>query len=395
MGDLDPRLQDFAKLLGETKDPTHVARLLSQAKLLAASTAPDETFELPIRTLGEYLDSDIEVPPELVAPFQVVRGGLNVIIGRSGKGKTVMSLNRLLRWSAGKPLFDNHRDKDGNPVLAPVDNKPLRCLIIENEGAAGMFHRQVGIMLHAGNYLTDEDRELAKENVLIWGDGGYSNLKVDDPEKWNPVRAGVEKHRPDIVFVEPFRTLWKGEENSATEMSAVVDGLIQVAAEYECAVLIAHHEKKGGSGEDDKMSAARGSTVLENLVTVMENFEGVKGVDQRELSWSKSRHAKAPNTVRMEWVEDDWWYRWVPTNEIEEGLLDTFRKNAEGGAMSIAQLHEATGQTKEALRKMCAKLYEDKRLTRLNAEATADGSTGYRYALATEDASDSFGGLSV
>lgn len=388
------QVREFAEFLATIKDPATVDRALTQAKMLAAASAPAETFEPLIRTLGEYLDSEIVVPPELVSPYQVVRGGLNAVIGRSGKGKTVMSLNRILRWAAGKPLFDKLKDKDGNTVLTPIDG-PLRTLIIENEGAAGMFHRQIGIMLNSGDYLTDEDRKMVKENVLIWGDGGYSNLKVDDPAKWNPVRAGIEKHRPDIVFVEPFRTLWKGEENSATEMSAVVDGLIQVAAEFECAVLIAHHEKKGGAGEDDKMSAARGSTVLENLVTVMENFEGVKGVDQRELSWSKSRHAKAPNAIRMEWDEHSWWYRWVPTSEIEQAILDAFRTHSDGGAMSISDLHEATGQTKEQLRRLCAKLTDDKRLLRLKSESDANGSTGYRYALAGEDTGEKFGGLDV
>lgn len=384
----------FADFLAEIKDPAEVERRLNQAKLLAANSASDEVLDaIQIRTLGEYLDSDIETPPELVAPFQVVRGGLNAVIGRSGKGKTVMSLNRLLRWSAGKPLFDGLVDETGEKVLAPVD--ALRVLVIENEGAAGLFHRQIGLMLNTGDYLTEDDRKLAKENVLIWGDGGYSNLKVDDPAKWEPVRRGVDKFRPDVVFVEPFRTLWKGEENSATEMAVVVDSLIALAAEFECAVLVAHHEKKGGAGEDDKMSAARGSTVLENLVTVMEHFEGVQGVDQRKLSWSKSRHAKAPNPIHMEWDDQAWWYRWVTSDQIEQAVLSSFSEHSDGLPMSISDLHEATGRTKEHLRSVCKRLVDNGMLKRMPSVSNGDGSTGPRYIPATDEDVAGNGGLSV
>jgi hypothetical protein len=309
-------------------DESKRAALIQRALAKAADFTPEEHFEAPIRTLGKYLDDPIEVPPELVQPFILVRGGLSCTIGRAGKGKTVMNLNRMLRWSAGKPLFDGWTDHDGNTMLMPT--QPLRILIIENEGAGGLFHRQVGIMLNAEGFLTDEDRKLAKENVLVWGDGGYSGLKLDDPAKLDLVRTGCEKWKPDVVFVEPFRGLWHGEENSATDMAVVVDNLVEIASDYKCAAVLAHHERKSGVGEDgEKMSAGRGSTVLEGAVTVMENFESAKGGDQRELSWSKSRHGKAPNAVRMEWVADAWWYQWVPTSNMEEGIIEALRGNAD------------------------------------------------------------------
>lgn len=387
----DSAIKNFAALLAQETDEAARARLLARVKMLAAQDAPDEAFEPPIRNLGEYLASPIEVPPVLVHPFMVVRGGLHATIGRAGKGKTVMNLNRILRWSAGLPLFDDWLDAEGDELLRPED--ALRILVVENEGAAGLFHRQIGIMLHAQEFLSDEDRTKAKENVLIWGDGGYSDLKFDDPNKLNHLRAGIEKHEPDIVFVEPFRTLWKGEENSATEMQVVVDALMNVAADYNCACMIAHHESKHGGDSDEKMSRARGSTVLEGAVTIMENFEGVKGGDFRELSWSKSRHGMAPNPVRMEWVPEAWWYRHVPTSQIDEAIITALRNNADE-PMSVADLAEETGETKTLIRKHCKRLKDEDRLRQLPSIYSGDGSTGNRYAVATEADAD-FGGLAV
>lgn len=384
-------VHEFAKLLAQTPDPDDRRQLLVQAQNLAVSAAPDEAFEAPIRPLGQYLDDPVEVPPVLVAPYIVVRGGITCTIGRAGKGKTVMNLNRIFRWCAGRPMFDGWTDGDGEALLAP--ERPLKILVIENEGAGGLFHRQVGIMLHAEGFLTDEDRALVKENMLIWGDGGFSNLKLDDPVRINQVRAGCEKWEPDIVFVEPFRGLWSGEENSATDMAVVVDNMSMIASEHQCGIMLAHHERKSGVGEDgEKMSAGRGSTVLEGVVTVMENFEGVKGGDFRELTWSKSRHAQPPNPVRMKWVPDAWWYEWVPVGDIEEGVIRALTAAVE--PMTVKELHEETDEATTKLRPILSKLVKDGRVKKRASSSDGFGSSGARYQIAGSEEED-FGGLSV
>lgn len=384
-------VQDFARhLAGLDQDDRD--RALRQVRMMSMNEAPAEAFEPPIRTLGQYLNDPIEVPPVLVEPYIVVRGGMTCTIGRAGKGKTVMNLNRIMRWSAGLPMFDGWKDKDGNALLAPAE--PLKVLVIENEGAGGLFHRQVGIMLNADGYMEKENRDLVRENMLVWGDGGYSGLKLDDPAKLNIVRAGCEKWEPDIVFVEPFRGLWNGEENSATDMAVVVDALVEIAADFKCGVLLAHHERKSGTGDDgEKMSAGRGSTVLEGAVTVMENFEGVKGGDFRELSWSKSRHGKAPNPVRMEWDPDAWWYKRVSTEDIAENVMAALRNNADE-PMTIRDLMEVTDEKDRKLRDVLSVLEKDGRVKSMPNISNGSGSTGRRFRIPTSD-NDNYGGLSV
>lgn len=388
-------LNAFAALLAEAPDGKARSALMSRAKMLAMNEAPEESFEPPIRTLGDYLLADIEVPPVLIHPYLCVRGGFNVTVGRAGKGKTVMNLNRMLRWSAGLPWFDGWLDKEGIPLLAPVGGQPLKILVVENEGAAGMFHRTIGLMLSAEHYLPPEAAKLAKENMLIWGEGGYSGMKLDDAAKLNNLRAGVEKWKPDLVFIEPFRSLWNGEENSATEMNVVVDALVGIATDYDCGVWAAHHEKKGGHGEDDKMSAARGSTVLEGVVTVMENFESSKGGNQREVTWSKSRHEKAPNPVSMEWDDSAWWYKHVPSEQINEDIIDALRENPDE-AMNVTSLQEHTDYARQKITAALKDLVKDGKVKKLPSMSheSGVGTTGNRYRLPTSD-NDDHGGLSV
>lgn len=390
MSDKHSIIKAFGDLLAAETDPLVREGLIKRANLMAAQNAAPEAFEAPISTLAEYLARDLPVPPVLVEPSLVVRGGITCTIGRAGKGKTQMNLNRLMKWAAGRPMFEGIKTKDGTGVLAP--SRPLKSLLIENEGAPGMFHRQVGIMLNAsaldeeGNelYLTDEDRALVGENLLVWGDGGYSGLKLDDEAMLSTVRAGIEKHEPDIVFIEPFRGLWRGEENSATDMANVADALSGIGSDYECGVILTHHERKSGAGDDgEKMSAGRGSTVLEGVVSTMENFEVAKGGDFRELSWSKIRygggHAILP--VRMEWQHTDWWYQHVPVDAIEQAILDTLASEDE--PQSVSDLMLITDEKEHTLRKTLKNLVESGKIKRMASVHTGNGSSGHRFRLNT------------
>lgn len=357
----DPNVQEtleaFGKLLA-TGDDHERAAWIARARMLGMANANPEAFEAPVRTLGEYLDTPIDVPPVLVEPALLCRGALLCTIGRAGKGKTQMNLNRIMRWACGMPVFPGLKNKEDVPIMGP--SGALKVLCIENEGAAGMFHRQVGVMVNADGYLTREQRDLVRENVLIWGDGGWSGLKLDDEQQLNNVRAACEKHKPDILFIEPFRGLWKGEENSSTDMANVADALSGIASNFDCGVILTHHERKSGAGDDgEKMSAGRGSTVLEGVVATMENFEVAKGGDYRELTWSKVRygggHVLLP--VRMEWQPGDWWYKYVALDDLDQSILNELA-GSDPDPMTVKDLVEVTGEKEHTVRRALKNLIE-------------------------------------
>lgn len=385
-------LEAFAALLAKTEDPTQRARLVKRAELIAMNAVPEEAFEPPIKTLGEYLDTPIEVPPSLVWPTVVVRREITATLGRAGKGKTTYNLNRLMMWATGKPLFDSftatHGDDAGKPYMEPC--APLKSLILENEGSAGMFHQKMGTMLYnCGDLLTDEDREAIRANVHVWGEGGYSGLKLDEDKGVNELRRGIEKVEPDIVFVEPFRQLWRGEENSATDMAKVIDNILMMGNDYDCAFILSHHERKGGAGDDDLMSAGRGSTVLEGAVACMENFQSVKGGDFRECTWSKARYLQPPPPVRLEYDRDSGWYTHVAEDELDRSILELLDVQDESiNKTAICDmLDEKPGRVDKALKR----LVEEGRINRLGSIGSGSGTTGFRYG--SKQAGEDSGGL--
>jgi len=382
----DSALQQFATALAAVDDPAQRERMIARAKMLAMNAVPEEKFEAPVRTLGEYLDTPIPVPPSLVWPTICVRGEITVTLGRAGKGKTTLNLNRIMAWAAGKPLFPAFMNKDNQVYLNP--SGPLKTLIVENEGNAGMFHQKMGVLLAKGKMKDSPDRDAVRENLLVYGDGGYSGLKLDDEIGLNSVRSACERWEPDIVFIEPFRGLWKGEENSSTDMAIVVDNLQALATDYQCAVILSHHERKSGVGDDgEKMSAGRGSTVLEGAAAVMENFESAVAGEFRELSWSKARYLQPPTTVRMKYGEESGWYEHIADDRLEQLIMEHLQKFDE--SLTKKELMEVSDEKEARVREALNQLVDNNRIVRMKGERNE-----YHYRMRTTD-EESNGGLSL
>ena len=374
---LAPEVEALAQLLAALPDDEQRQRLLKQVTMRAGSVTPDDSIgKAPIITLGEYLAQAIEVPPRLVEPALIVRGGIFCITGAPGKGKTSFMLNCLISWASGRAMFP------GCDQLVP--SQPVKSLIIENEGAPGEFHRKVGIMLNQGP-LSDTEKRLAKENVMIWGDGGYSGFKLDDQGYVDRLRKGCEEHKPDVIFIEPFHGLWSGEENSASEMRKVLDTMQDVATAYDACIVIAHHDRKSGASEDgDMMNAARGSGALAGAVTVMSHHRPAKDDQLREWSVSKSRHAPKSPPIRMHWDDNAQWYSWEPEEKGEVDVLKLLQE-AEGEPVYISDVASQLGESQKWVRTRLKKLKDDGRVKTTQSRPSSGGGTtgvGYRLVLA-------------
>jgi hypothetical protein len=391
----DPATDAFIHKLASITDEAERARLIARVKMRAMDLAPDEAFQPDVTRLREYLAKPIPIPPSLVWPTIAVRGEITTTLGRAGKGKTTMNLNRIFAWACGRPLFPDWTDHDGNIYLNP--EKPLRTLIAENEGNAGMFHQKVGLLLHQGP-LTEDEREMCLDNLYVHGDGGYSGMKLDNDEGVKKLRRAIESidgGPPDIVFIEPFRSLWRGEENSSTDMAVVVDNMVAIATDYNCAIILSHHAKKNSSEDGEKMSDARGSTVLEGIVAVMENFESVKDGEYREMTWSKARYLAPPTPVRMGWDRETGWYEWVPTSAIADGVIAALRE-ADDEPMNLSDIAEVTGETKSKLRPVMKNLEEEKRVKKMpSVQQPGGGTSGTRWRLPSGDSDPGAGGLAL
>lgn len=348
-------------------------RVNAQVKLAAPVEEVDPPP--PVHTLEEYFAMDLKEPPSLVSDCQVVRGEITATIARAGRGKTTLLTNRMMRWAAGLPLFDDLED-----VQAP--DEPLRQLLIENEGS-GYYMRENLEKLYEHIAITDAKKELAKKNLMVWGDGGYTGLKVDRDEDLDIIERALREHRPDILYLEPFRGIWSGDENDNSAMEEVLDRLVALANGYECGIMLSHHSNKAPI-EGDWMGASRGATALEGKVAAMEVFYPVHNDEQRELKWAKKRYGKkhAPAPIRMEYDFDTRSLKRIPDSEIQQEVLSFLAGDDPPMWWTKAQIAEEVDETQDRVdRQALRPLLEQGRIVKKNK----DGMVKYRLKVGDSD----------
>jgi hypothetical protein len=283
---------EFTRYFATITEEAERARLLAKVKMQAFDVAPDEAFEPDVRTLREYLDTPIEIPPSLVWPTIAVRGEITTTLGRAGKGKTTMNLNRIFAWACRAPLFPAGRT---TTATSTSSRTAAEDLIAENEGNAGMFHQKVGILLSQGP-LTDERAGDVQGQPLGPRRRRLLRAQARQRRGCGKLRAAVEKcraghrvHRAVPVAVARRGELRyrhggrRGQHGRHGDRLQVRDHPLPPRAQ---------ERRWGGRREDERR---RGSTVLEGVVAVMENFESVKDGEYREMTWSKARYLPPPD----------------------------------------------------------------------------------------------------
>jgi hypothetical protein len=249
-------------------DDAERARMLASVKMRAVEGGARGGVQARRHALREYLATPIEIPPSLVWPTIAVRGEITTTLGRAGKGKTTMNLNRIFAWACGRSLFPGWTDHDGNEYLKP--ERPLR----PDRRERGQRRHVPSEGRAAAHKAPHQGRaEMCLDNLYVHGDGGYSGMKLDNDAGVDKLRAGDRGCEPDIVFIEPFRSLWRGEENSATDMAKVVDNLVAPRHRGSVRDHPQPPRAQGRRGRRRQDVMPRGSTVLEGVVAVMENFE--------------------------------------------------------------------------------------------------------------------------
>lgn len=337
----------------------------------------------PIHNLAEYFAMDLKMPPSLISDCQVVRNEITATIARAGRGKTTLLTNRMMRWAAGLPLFADLPDQQ-----AP--DEPLKLLLIENEGS-GYYMRENMEKLYEHIAIDDDRKDLIKENAMVWGDGGYTGLKVDRDEDLDRIRRGLDEHHPDILFLEPFRGIWSGDENDNSAMEEVLDRLVQIAKEFECGIMLSHHSNKAPI-EGDWMGASRGATALEGKVAAMEVFYPVHDEEQRELKWAKKRYGKkmSPAPIRMEYNFDTRSLERIPDSEIQMEVLSFLSADDPPILWTVKQIAEEIGETQDHVDKKALRpLLEQKRITKKSKE----GEVKYRVLTGDNDKGEKEEGL--
>ncbi len=178
-------------------------------------------------------------PPEFLVGDLIPQGGLSVLYGPPGEGKTFLALDMALCVSTGRPWH-------GKAVAS------ASIVYISAEGGAGMAKRAEAWLAEHGLSAADNAHFILVPPQL-WQEEGVTEL----------INC-LGDLRPKLIVADTLaRCFVGGDENDSKDMGLLIDGVGRLQRAFRCAVLLVHHTGK------TKQEIERGSSALRGAADAM------------------------------------------------------------------------------------------------------------------------------
>jgi hypothetical protein len=221
-------------------------------EILMAEFLPDDRLEtmkgetekveiLPsINPLGS-LNSPLKEndPNELIEHRFLYRGGVCLLLGPTGVGKSSLLMQLGIYFSIGKPLF-------GITPGSAYREKGMRILLIQAENDEGdLAEMRDGVL--AGCDLPEEEADQARARI------GVCTVSDQSADRFAKTLDGLlGEHAPfDLVMIDPAFAYLGGDSNSQKEVSHFMRELLNpLLQRHNVGLILAHHTNKPLRGKE-------------------------------------------------------------------------------------------------------------------------------------------------
>jgi hypothetical protein len=226
----------------------------------------------PIRHVTE-----VEQAPE--QPWMIEQlwfaAGVGILGGQPKLGKTFVAAELAMAVAGGSAAFGRFATQLSGPVLfyGPEDGSPALRRRFE-----ALAMKRGSVLSELPIYLLD-----------------VAALGLDRPAHLRRMRATIEQCRPRLLVLDPFvRLVTKVDENSASDVSAVLGSLRALQRDYEVAVLLVHHTRKSPASRPSQALRGSGDFAAWSDTNLYLSQRGQKLWLQME-----HRHAKSPAPIAL------------------------------------------------------------------------------------------------
>jgi hypothetical protein len=216
-----------------------------------------------VETQDDIVEPLVGAPDDALLPAE----GLLLLYGDGGAGKTTLSIDAACHLAAGDPWLG---------IDVP---RPLRILLIENEGPRGPFRQRLANKLASwqGNPFSD--------NIMVLEEP-WSRFTLTEPDYRASLAMYLEQLEVDLLIVGPLASLGArgtGTPDDINEFDRHVKDL-KNRTQQPFAIWIVHHENKAGdvSGAWERYP--------DSLVHVTAQGNGRTHIHWRKVRWSSSLH---------------------------------------------------------------------------------------------------------
>lgn len=227
-----------------------------------------------------WAEADIVKRP-WIAPGYLLRGAVTVLSGPGSAGKSSL----VVGWSIGLAL-----DKTWNR-FHPTGR--MKVFNYNTEDDRTEQHRRMSATLRQFGAVP---QDLARRVIRI-GPTGTGSLLHRDPntgrlmftQAMNELEALLEAERPDVLILDPLVELHDAEENDNTALRAVMARFRAVAVQFDLALVLIHHARKGSgsaAGDPDSLRGASSivgaARVVLTVLTMDEEQAGKLGIPSKD-----------------------------------------------------------------------------------------------------------------
>lgn len=271
-------VHQIAKSIGRYEPDGDVAAAAALGSMAAAELLRGGASDYLLTRASSFLSQP--APLQWTIKNWIPEGGLSMLYGESGAGKTFITLDMACCIATGQQWKGNR-------------TKPGVVVYLCGEGNFGLRLRVAAWAKKYG--ITNLD------NLVV------SNRAIDlnSMTAMDIVRAvhEVTSDRVSIVFIDTLNNHMAGDENSAKDTRQLVNACKLVISELRCSVCLNHHIGHGG----DAKGRARGSSAwkasLDSSILISKNESDIVTV-----SSTKMKDAKPPSELhgRLEQINLDW-----------------------------------------------------------------------------------------
>ena len=190
------------------------------------------------RTLDEFVIPIGQDPDELLKHRYLCKGGGLLLVGPTGHGKSSLAMQLMIKWALGQAVFG----------LEPA--KPLKSLLIQAENDAGdLAEMKTGVF--NGLNLSEDEQDEACKNIRV----SQESSKTGPTLCFEVLDPLLEKHKPDILWIDPALAYLGGDMNNQKDVGAFLrNHLAPLIIKHNCAVIIIHHTNKISKDPEKQMT---------------------------------------------------------------------------------------------------------------------------------------------
>ena len=225
----------------DVSDHLGAGRGLEEFEPVHSDESAEGPFALP---LDEFIATKSEAPSVLVGEKDrnlVPRAGLLILFAKGGRGKTTLSLDGAFHFASGVKWL-------GFEV-----SRPLRVLIIENEGPREPFREKLEAKRQQWSLPIRGEIHI---HVESWG------ALLLGPDSIGRLRQYIEDHQIDVVIGDPLDSLGLKGVGSPEDTREFIKLLVASGLTKDVAFWLLHHPRKADTEDElDEISGAWGGRV--------------------------------------------------------------------------------------------------------------------------------------